>query len=208
MKKTLKKIAFLLLFVSVAVASTAGPNSAGTITGAAWTSPSNAATTNGVYATQNIPALSVSGQLVFSAYGFGIPAGSTVNGIQVDIVRHANSIASLNFGGAEGGTGVFLTKTVGVQAGTAKNDGTSWGTTDATTTLGSGADLWGTTWTAAEVNASGFGVVIQVDNDNASLSRTASVDSVLVTVNFTAPPGMGKRVIRSGMIIKPAKKAG
>jgi uncharacterized membrane protein len=59
--------------------ATQGPNSAATITGAAWTNPTNAATTNAVYATQNITSGTDSGILVFSAYGFSIPVGATIN---------------------------------------------------------------------------------------------------------------------------------
>jgi hypothetical protein len=85
---------------------------------------------------------------------------------------------------AIGNTGVKLTKVAGIGIGTAKLDTTSWGLSDATFTEGSGADLWGTTWTPADINSTGFGVLVQVEN-NGGVARVASVDSVLITVTFT-----------------------
>lgn len=166
--------------------ATQGPNSAATITGGAWTNPTNAATTNAVYATQSIPATSDSSILVFSNYGLAIPAGATINGITVAIIAHASVSASIDLGdiNALGNTGVKLTKVAGIGVGTAKLDTTLWGTTDSTFTEGNGADLWGTTWTPSDINSTGFGVLVQVENIS-GFARTASIDSVLITVTFT-----------------------
>lgn len=192
MKRKIQKLtAFLFLFVVLAFANTQGPIG-GTGSGAGWTGPTNIAVTDAVYATQSVLSLNISTALSTSTLGFSIPAGSTINGIQVDIVRHASSGSSMDFGTTQGATGVSLSKVAGTRVGTAKNDTTLWGTTDATTTFGSAADLWGTTWTAAEVNATGFGVVMDCENNNATLARTASIDSILVTVTFTPPPSQSQ----------------
>ena len=54
--------------------------------------------------------------------------------------------------------------------------GTDWGTTRRQrSTYGSATDLWGTTWTPAQINASNFGVRLRVGNGHTS-SRTASID--------------------------------
>ena len=63
--------------------------------------------------------------------------------------------------------------------------GSIWGTTDATIAYGTSADLWGTTWTAAEVNASNFGVRFSARNVG-SASTTASLDSITVTVSYVS----------------------
>jgi len=164
---------------------TAGPQG-GTGAGAGWSGPTNIAATDGVYATQGIAGTSDSTNLSTSAMGFSIPATATINGIQVDIVRHASAASSLNFADPNGlgNFGVALTKVAGTQTGTAKTNSTLWGTSDATTTLGGSTDLWGTTWTPSDINSAGFGVVCAVANANAS-GRTASIDSIRVTVTYT-----------------------
>lgn len=151
----------------------------GTGVGASWTNPTNIATTNAVYATESVAGSSSSTNLNTSSMGFSIPVGATINGIQIDIIRHASAISSLNFGTS----GVNLTK-AGTPVGTNVVDGTNWGTTDATTTFGGPASLFGTTWAPSDINNTGFGVVLIVDNVNA-VARTASIDSVLITVTFT-----------------------
>lgn len=176
----------VLMLATLAFASTQGPNSAATITGTGWTSPTNAATTNAIYATQTISALSCSGILTFSGYGFAIPVGAAINGITVSIVGHASTATNLDLANSQVcGGGVQLTKTVGVGVGSVITDATVWPIADTTFTEGSGANLWGTTWAPGDINASGFGVLVTLENTNATLTRTASVDSVLITVTFT-----------------------
>lgn len=63
-----------------------------------------------------------------------------------------------------------------------------WSNTDETyTTYGGPGDLWGTTWTAAEVNDALFGVGIAADINGTNGTITASIDHIQITV-FTANP--------------------
>lgn len=163
--------------------ATQGPNG-GTGAGVGWTGPTNIASTNAVYATFSVPGTLTSTSLSTSTLGFSIPVGATINGIQVDIVRHSSATGSLSLSGGSGGTGVSLTKVAGTPVGTPKNDATLWGLGDATTTLGNAADLWGAAWAPADINSTGFGATLQIDNTNAA-ARTASIDSILITVTFT-----------------------
>ena len=48
---------------------------------------------------------------------------------------------------------------------------------DAIHTIGSSADLWGVTWTPADINASGFGVVISL--------RAFNISEYLKVTNFS-----------------------
>jgi hypothetical protein len=84
---------------------------------------------------------------------------------------------------------VYLLK-AGNQIGTDHATAGTYGTTDATVTYGSSTDLWGTTWTPAEVNSSNFGLRLKVQNANAS-SRTASVDYMELTVYYSIPSKIG-----------------
>ncbi len=61
--------------------------------------------------------------------------------------------------------------------------GTNWSFSNSTVTYGSTADLWGTTWTPANVNASNFGLRFAAKNV-AAASATASLDYVSITVTY------------------------
>jgi hypothetical protein len=63
---------------------------------------------------------------------------------------------------------------------------TNWPTSEAAASYGSTSDLWGTSWTPADINASNFGVALTVDNNNSS-TRTANVDYINVTVTYQVP---------------------
>lgn len=84
-------------------------------------------------------------------------------------------------GALEGNT-VQLLK-AGSPVGSNKASATTWGTTSSTVNYGSSADLWGTTWTAADLNASNFGLRFAAKNV-AAASATASLDWVTVTVTY------------------------
>ena len=183
MKRFLRPLLLLLTFTLV-FANTQGP-SGGTGSGAGWTGPTNIAATDAVYATQSIVAAGPSTSLSSSTFGFSIPVGDTINGIQVDIVSHCSAISSCSFSTVQGGIGISVTKVAATATGTAKSNTTTWAVTDGTTTFGSAADLWGTTWTPADVNSTGFGVIFQIDNANGVSARTASIDSASITVTFT-----------------------
>lgn len=61
----------------------------------------------------------------------------------------------------------------------------AWTTTDTYTTYGGAADLWGTTWTEAEVNANNFGAVFSASVQNG----TARVDHIRISIySFSTLP--------------------
>ena len=71
----------------------------------------------------------------------------------------------------------------GAVVGDSKAASTKWPSSDVSVDYGGSADLWGTTLTAAEVNASDFGVVLSA----AVTGGTARVDRIAVTVFFSTP---------------------
>jgi trimeric autotransporter adhesin len=184
MRKALSIFAILILLTALAFAAIQGPLG-GTGSGAGWTGQTNIAVTDTVYATQLIPAAGPSTSLSSSTFGFTIPVGAVINGIQIDIVSHCSAINSCSFSTVQAGIGISITKVAGIATGTAKSNTTTWVVTDGTTTFGSAVDLWGTTWSPADINSTGFGTVFQIDNANGVSARTASIDSVLITVTFT-----------------------
>jgi Tfp pilus assembly protein PilX len=63
--------------------------------------------------------------------------------------------------------------------------GTAWSTSKTTVGYGSSADLWGTTWTPADLNASTFGVRFAAKNVVTGVAAvTASLDYISVTVTY------------------------
>jgi hypothetical protein len=80
----------------------------------------------------------------------------------------------------------------GSAAGTAKTPLSVWTASAVAETAGSTSDLWGTTWTLAQINASGFGfqMVAEGDNTVGSLDRVLSVNAYSITVTYTTASGL------------------
>lgn len=132
-----------------------------------WTNPSNAFSDNGSYATiQN--ALADKYQS-FGTYAFGVPAGATIDGIEVVL------------DGKE--TTADVTLDVGIQdaGGTYRTKSQALTTSDAVYTLGGAADLWSGTWDAAEFSDSEFKMYIKY---TASLG-TGSLDFIKIKIYYT-----------------------
>jgi hypothetical protein len=145
-----------------------------------WTTPVNARTANNVYTTCSNTVASTSTLLKATDFGFTIPSTSDIRGIQVEIERVSNlSTGVRNIKDS----GVYLIKNDVILTAVNKADtGTNWPTTEAGRLYGaSGVDLWGTNWTPADINASGFGcgLTIQI---TANTTVTASVDKIGIIV--------------------------
>lgn len=151
-----------------------------------WTNPSNAATQNTTYATTSINA-QTSHYLLSSGCSFSLPSGSTINGITVKVRRDSSSsptgcIDDSSVRLFKAGSAVGDNKAVGTPGGTCSID-----QTDTTITYGGTSDLWGTTWTEAEVEAAGFGVgysMVEFDGE----AETGRVDLMTIAVEYTVPP--------------------
>ena len=180
--------------------ATAGPNTPGTIaeqslgippgTGP-WADLANAASDNGVYASSTT--ISETGNqettyLKCTGFGFAIPAGSTINGFQVttqakktNVVGTTAGISSQKRRMVKGGT---------VQSTDLTNAGSQITTSEASYTHGSASDLGGASWTAADVNASDFGVALswRVQTLGSDTARV-DIDVVTITVHYTPPAG-------------------
>jgi hypothetical protein len=149
-----------------------------TATGTGWSSPTRVGANDSIYATYSYSGSGTSSTLVASGFGLSIPSTAVVKGISVSIERKASSFNSL------ADWAVYLQKG-GVQTGWNRAaDNEYWSSSTLRQDYGDNDDLWGSTWTAADVNASNFGVRLQVRNYSAS-ARTASVDYVRVTVTYS-----------------------
>lgn len=143
-----------------------------------WTNASNALATDGAFATTTAQG-DRSAALLVTGFGFTVPTGSTILGVTVAVEGKANAATAQQI------WEVFLKKASA--AVTAVKQATLSSTSLVTYTLGSAADLWGTTITPAEINAAGWGVGVKALNNDGATGVTYSVDRVTVTVAYTAP---------------------
>jgi hypothetical protein len=148
--------------------------------GAGWTSSGNVVSSNNQRASANVPANGVTANLDATNFGFSIPANATITGIRATIEKSASNSSGVD------DDDVYLLK-AGAPSGNDKASGTDWDNSDEDFTYGGSTDLWGTTWTPAQVNASNFGVRLRADSDTSS-SRTAYVDHIELRVYYTLPP--------------------
>jgi parallel beta-helix repeat protein len=122
-----------------------------------------------------------SGYLEGTNYGFAIPVDAAISGIMVTIGRHESGTRP-DYLDVRDST-VKLLK-AGVLTGNNKAaTGTEWPTTSATAAIyGTTADLWGTTWTPADINDNNFGVALSVIS---GVNRIAYVDYMKISVTYT-----------------------
>jgi subtilisin-like proprotein convertase family protein len=143
-----------------------------------WSNLLNIYSSENNYATvtlQNGGNSSTSYYLNAKKFGFTIPAGATINGIMVEIERQANGIGVSD-------ARIQLLKTSGRVGNIPPS--TAWPTIEAYQTFGGMSNLWGTTWTATEINSDDFGVQVAAVNSSGSI-LTANIDHIRITVSYT-----------------------
>lgn len=128
-----------------------------------------------------------SDQILTSNYGFNIPAGATILGIQARIVRMTSLITASNITDNE----VILLK-AGVPVGfNQANQVGPWPVSPGETPgiYGTGTtDLWATTWTPAEINDPGFGLNFSAQRITVggALDQSAQVNSIQLRIYYTS----------------------
>lgn len=114
-------------------------------------------------------------------FSFNVPTYTSICGIKVEIQKRAQDISILAW---------VTDKTVtllknGVPVGTNKATSSSWGSGDVYETYGGTNDLWGTTWTLADINNANFGVGFAAQITGLlSLLPSAQVNQMRVTVYY------------------------
>jgi hypothetical protein len=205
----MKKIYLLSCFAILSFTATAqsqGPNSPttavslSTTPGTPWNNPTN------VYAADIQPAsCTLSGYpacsgttcyystgIAATGFGFSIPPTDNIDGIVVEIRRRSvNSLANLT------DSTVMLLK-AGALTGINQASATVWSLSYAYASYGSATDLWGTTWTAADINDPNFGLYFSVFVGN-NTTGPPQVDHIRITVYHSAGT-TGTSSIKSGNI--------
>ncbi|HEV8000288.1 MAG TPA: DUF1559 domain-containing protein [Planctomycetaceae bacterium] len=91
-------------------------------------------------------------QLRLTNFGFNVPAGATISGITATLVTTGSNDPI-------GGAGIQLTKNGTTTVGSAPAATSGW--SSGTVVIGGASSLWGTTWTPADINSGGFGLLVQ-----------------------------------------------
>ncbi len=117
--------------------------------------------------------------MLASGFGFSIPPNATVTGITVDILRKAYTSGTIR------DSAVALIKN-GQNAGAPKVGPDPWPLMAQYKTYGDTADVWGTTWTPADLNSAQFGVYLKPMNKSGGFD-SAAVDQIRVTAHYTVP---------------------
>ncbi len=167
--------------------ATQGPNSAASFSNVAdfgdiaWTNPNNAVTSDNSRATAVVSSTQTSQLLTGYNFGFSIPTGATITGFSVDIEGSTTGTSTVS-------TDVYLHKTTGGYQGYTFL--TTFPTSESVVTAGGASSLFGTTWTPAQVNASTFGVSVQMYGNTSS--RTFSIDAIQITVHYSEAADLPK----------------
>lgn len=165
----------------------------------AWTSASNVTTVaNEASCTSLIGTGDYTDFLKCTNFGFSIPTGSTINGIEMLYKVRANNSTDmvrdrpyLVIGGTRSTTNAATTY------------GTSLTATATDYTQGSPTDKWvfggGSVPTVAQINSSDFGVEFQFFDDGSGSGDSTWVTYVYLKVYYTAPAGGGNDPKKHGM---------
>lgn len=153
-----------------------------------WSNPGNVSSVNATNATVGFPGGGDGSNYLFAKnFGFSIPSTAVIEGIQVEYLRKGINAACGS---------VKLTKAsntpVGAELADYFND--FWPSSLGWFTYGGATELWGTTWTPAEINSTNFGVGISSYNTHGGGS--GEIDAIRITVWWrTAPADVPKRYL-------------
>ncbi|MEJ0104975.1 MAG: hypothetical protein WDO19_21565 [Bacteroidota bacterium] len=121
--------------------------------------------------------------LVVTDFLFALPPGASISGIVIDIERSDAFRRTSDYS-------IRIVKN-GVIGATERSLGAGYRAGDSYQSYGSSGDLWGESWTDADINNSGFGVAIAAQRSVGGAGATAGkINDVQITVfyNFVVTP--------------------
>lgn len=171
---------------AMAVTVSASPGTCASVAGigtVAWRNPTRAVSSNNTYATASVDGTTTR-YLECTNYGFAIPAGAIINGITVNVERSSSSTSN----GGSNDAAMLLVK-AGTIGSTDRSTGTIYTTLDVVEAHGNATDLWGDTWTAADINNANFGAAFAATKaSSVGSAQTVSVDWIQIVVDYTLAP--------------------
>ncbi len=161
------------------------PGSCSSMTGVGtipWVNPMNATASDTVYATATgVLFNTTTNYLNCTGFNFSvIPAGATIRGITMNVERKTS-------GGTIRDAFVYLIKAGTISTSLNGATTTNYTKTNVIEPHGGMTNLWGTTWTDADVKAANFGVAFASKNMSLTslTNRTVSVDHIQVRVDYS-----------------------
>jgi len=153
-------------------------------TGSQWGNPSNALTSNAAYTDSggNNSYTDLLGMRGLAGY-LSLPTTASINGIEITVV-----VFNIARAGSGNITGYFdLVKATDNRVGTQKTQSFPPGS-GGSYTIGGSNDLWGVSWTAAEIRDEGFGVDVGYFFNQ---FYSVSLEQVYATIYYTDTGGGG-----------------
>ena len=145
-----------------------------------WGSTGNAKLSDNRYTDVDLADTDSSEYFECTMFGFGIPIGASIDGIEVTIERSGESNALKD-------ASVKIIKG-GAVGGTEHKSASVWPTADEPASYGGSSDLWGLAWIDGDINANDFGVAIAAKRAvSTGTKKTASIDHVQIKVYYTVP---------------------
>ena len=149
-----------------------------------WVNPNNITASDNTYATATLQSgadtVRVSDFIRADLFGFDIPAMATIDGLVCRVEQKAGTAASIYE------HTINILKNGSVPGGSDNKSTTAvWSTTEGFVSYGSPSDLWGATWTPADINDVDTGFAIRCQYNGAYSGDTAYVDSMDMTVYYT-----------------------
>lgn len=148
----------------------------------AWTNPGNAKVPGGKTVAEAKNATKAepitSNYLQATNLGFALPAAAVVKGIKVAAYRSKGLVT----GAVDAQVRIVKAGVIQAQD---KSSAEGWPEVVAPKAYGGLGDLWGTTWTPADINNAGFGAALAVTVSDGPTTTVAYVEGFLITVYYT-----------------------
>ena len=120
--------------------------------------------------------------MALTNFSMSIPLAVTICGIEVQMDRKASG---LSLGAVVKDYRVRLIKGGSIVTASNKASASGWSGSETTATYGSSSDLWGTTWTPADINSSNFGFAFSAEISGLlGVFLSADIDNVRITVYY------------------------
>lgn len=156
-----------------------------------WSTLTGPFASDDAYATASVGDNQTTNYLQCTGYGFTIPPNATIVGVTVSMERRASDTLVRD-------AAMRLVKAGTIQA-TDRSTATNYTTADVVEAHGGTTDLWGDTWTPANINDPDFGAAFASRKAGTSGgTRTVRVDHMQITVTYTFVPVAEYRMDESG----------
>ena len=147
-----------------------------------WTNPANALASDNAFTTASVQNKKHSDLLVATNWGFSvgngpnqIPASAVINGFEVEIQMKGSNNSIRDYI-------IQLRKNNSTSSNDLSRSNSAWPQTLSYVKFGSSTNMWGLSWTPAEIAASTFGVEIAAQGRTAP--GTAMIDHIKITIYY------------------------